>query len=138
MEDYPFIREFNPPITTKQLRPLGPRCRVIQFRQKLSEHELKMVSEFHSNYPQIPLRLYSFHVNEPDLACLKYFPFIKDFQFDLYETESWDGLQYLPDSLEYLGIGMTRRRFSLNLIRRFKKLKQLHLQDTGAWLLLCF
>lgn len=126
-DDYPFIREVTSPITDHQLRPLDPRCEVVQFSAPLTDRDLAKLSDFLRSYPDVPLRIYGHYSGAPDLAFLKYFPFLKGFQTDVFEIASWDGLQFLPDSLESLGLGATRRRFSLEQIARFTQLRDLFL-----------
>ena len=128
MQDYPFIRELRSPITEDQLRPLDPRCHVVQFNAPLTDGDFAKVARFLEADLSIPLRIYGHHGNSPDLAFLRYFPFLKGFQADVFEIQSWDGLRYLPDSLEFLALGATRRKLSLAPIARFSRLTDLFLE----------
>jgi hypothetical protein len=53
--DYPFIREVHSPISEKQLRPLDPRCEVVQFSSPLTESDLIKLSRFLVSYRDVPL-----------------------------------------------------------------------------------
>jgi hypothetical protein len=128
VDAYPLIREIRSPITDDQLRPLDPRCQVVQFSAPLSESDFVQLARFLANYPNVPLRIYGHYAGAEDLAFLRHFPFLKGFQADVFEIASWEGLQYLPETLEYLGLGATRHRFSLQQIARFTTLKDLNLE----------
>jgi hypothetical protein len=128
VKDYPFLREVASPITEDQLRPLDPRCRVVQFSTPLTETDFVRLARFLESYPEIPLRIYGHYGHRPDLAFLRHFPFLKGFQADVFEIESLDGLANLPDSLEFLAPGATRRTFSLKQISRFARLTELSLE----------
>ena len=123
-----FIRSVESPITDEQLRPLDPECRGVQFSAPLTESDFVKLARFLETYPRVSLRILGHHTESaPDLAFLRHFPFLKHFEADVFEIESWDGLQFLPDSLETLSLGATRRRFSLQPIARFTQLAELSL-----------
>jgi len=127
-DDYPFIREVHSPITEKQLRPLDPRCQVVQFSSPLSQNDFRKLSDFLKAFPDVPLRIYGHYAETPDLAFLSHFRFLKGFQADLYQLTDLRDLAFLPESLEYLGLGQTKRRLSLKPLARFKNLKDLFLE----------
>jgi hypothetical protein len=127
-DDYPFIRQVHSPITEKQLRPLDPRCRVVQFDSPLSENDFRKLASFLKDYPEVPLRIYGHYGETADLSFLSHFPFLKGFQTDVYELTDFNGLALLPDSLEFLGLGNTKRRLSLKPLAKFTKLKDLFLE----------
>jgi hypothetical protein len=127
LDNYPFIREVHSPITEEQLRPLDPRCGVVQFSSRLTEDDFIRLSRFLEPYPNIPLRIYGHYDEEPDLSFLHYFPSLKRFQADLYGLKDLNGLNFLPDDLKVLGLGQTKRRLSLKPLARFKKLTDLYL-----------
>src|SRR5574341_920538 len=85
MQDYPFIRELRSPITADQLRPLDPRCQVVQFNAPLTDVDFIKMARFLEAYPSTPLRIYGHYGHSPDLAFLRYFPFLKGFQADVFE-----------------------------------------------------
>ncbi len=127
-DDYPFIREISSPITDEQLRPLDPRCRVVQFVSPLSSDDIVRLSRFLEGYPDVPLRIYGHYSDTPDLSFLRAFPFLKGFQADVYQLQNFDGLFFLSENLEFLGLGQTKRSFSLKPLRKFKKLKDLYIE----------
>jgi hypothetical protein len=63
-----------------------------------------------------------------DLSFLRHFSFLTGFQADLYELTDINGLEFLPDNLEFLGLGQTKRKLSLKPLARFKILKDLFLE----------
>lgn len=127
LKDYPFIRELRSPVDSHQLRPLDRRCKVVQFRAPLTSRDLESVSAFMREYPDVPLRIYGHYSGVDDLSFLEYFPFLKGFQVDVYEIRSLNGLENLPDSIEFFGFGSTKRRFSVAFLERFSQLKDLYL-----------
>jgi hypothetical protein len=129
--DYSFIRDVKSPITEDQLRPLDPRCQVVQFSTPLTDGDCVRLAEFLRGYPGVPLRIYGHYRGAPDLTFLRHFPFLKGFQADVFDIASWEGLRFLPDSLEFLALGATRRRFSLKQVERFTHLTDLSLDGHG-------
>ena len=128
MQDNPFIRQIRCPISEEQLRPLAPQCRVVQFDAPLTDADFAKLLGFMERYPHVPLRIYGHYGVSTDLAFLKWFPGIRGFQVDVYDLEDLEGLSHLPDSLEFLSIGQTKRRLSLKPIGRFSKLRDLALE----------
>ena len=135
MEQYPFIREVHAPLTEKQLRPLDPRCEVVQLSSPLTEVDFVKLSRFLEAYPDVPLRIYGHYGIMTDLSFLRHFSFLKGFQADPRLLTDLGGLE-LPDNLEFLGLGQTKGRLSLKPIARFKNLKDLflegHTKDVSA------
>ena len=128
MEPYPFIREIRSPISKQMLAPLDHRCRVVQFHSPLSDADLKLLSEFMRAYPNTTLRVYG-HETTEHLDFLKSFPFIKNFQVDVWTIKNLSGLLYLPSTLGYLGLGETKSKtHSLKVLDRFQHLKELFLE----------
>ena len=128
--DYPFLRQVKSPITDDQLSPLDPRCRCVQFAAPLTETDHKKLAKFLAAYPNVPLRIYG-HYSEPlpNLSFLRHYPFISGFQVDVLLLQSTDGVEHLPESLEFFGFGQTKTRgISLDFLRRFGRLKDLYLE----------
>jgi len=130
----PHMRELRLPITTDQLYPLDPRCRIVQFAimtgPPLTEADFQLVAGFLRQYPDIPFRVYGGNPALKDLDFLRHFPFVKKFQVDVWDLESLDGLRFLPDDLERLAVGSTKsKRQSLRFLQRFPALKQLFLES---------
>ena len=129
MQDYPFIREVRSPLTKEQLRPLDERCEVVQFSTPLLSEEYSRLASFLDDYPKMTLRIYGHYGIETDLEFLREFPSITNFQADLYQLKSFDGLRHLNKDLTYLGLGQTKsRRYSLSILRRFPALRELYLE----------
>lgn len=127
MPDYPYIRELRAPVTPAQLRPLDPRCRVVQFDRPLSDDDFQRVAHFLRTYPDVALRIYG-HDNCPcDLEFLRYFPFLRRLDVDVYDVQRIDGLAYLSADLCHFGFGQTRKTFSLDMLERFPALHSLYL-----------
>ena len=116
--DYPFLRQVKSPITDDQLSPLDPRCRCVQFSAPLTETDHIKLAKFLAAYPNVPLRIYG-HYSDP---LPKHYPFVSGFQVDVFLLESTEGIERLPDSLEFFGFGQTKsRNLSLNFLRRFSR-----------------
>ena len=127
--ELPQIRQLVSPLTLDQLTPLHPRCRVVQFGNMVlfSDSEYRRLADFMSQYPGVPLRVYSEAVK--DLDFLEYFPFLTKFEISSWSIESLDGLRFLSPALEALAIGNTKHKgFSLKVLERFPALKRLYLE----------
>jgi hypothetical protein len=127
VQETALIRKLRSPITEQQLRPLDPQCQVVQFNAPLTDDDFLKLAGFMENYSQVSLRIYGHHQRSTDLSFLRHFPFLKRFQADVLELDNWDGLRFLPDTVEFLALGATRRQFSLAPIARFAQLTRLHL-----------
>jgi hypothetical protein len=129
-QNYPFIREIKSPLTSEQLSPLDQRCRVVQFASSLTDSEHIKLAEFLRAYPDVPLRVYGHYgLSVKDLGFLCYYSFLKGFQVDLWQLETTEGIEFLPSTLEFLAFGQTKsKKFSLRLLSRFPRLKELHLE----------
>lgn len=130
INSYPFIREIKSPVTKDQLVPLDEKCRVIQFSSPLTDADHEKLSQFAKNYPAVSFRVYGHYGKGQlnDLKFLRYYPFVKNFQVDVFEMTSIAGIEYLPENLEYFGFGQTRKKFSLNFLDRFKNLRELYIE----------
>lgn len=128
--DYPFLRQVKSPITDDQLAPLDSRCRCVQFADPLTESDHTKLARFLAAYPRVPLRIYGHYSKPlPNLSFLRRYPSISGLEVDVYLLESTEGLEYLPESLEFFGFGQTKSRsFSLAFLRRFSCLKDLYLE----------
>jgi hypothetical protein len=136
LDDYPYIRQVHAPLTEEQLSPLDDRCKVVQFGTPLSDKDFLRLAEFLSAYPDVPLRVYGYD-NLKDLEFLRYFPFLREFQADVWTLGSFEGLRYLSSDLKYLGLGATKSKaHSLRVIERFTELRDLsiegHTKDISA------
>jgi len=130
-DNYPLIREIKSPVTPEQLRPLDERCRVVQFASPLTDADHIELAKFLKTYPNVPLRIYG-HYSKPvsDLGFLCYYNFLKGFQVDVYLLESTDGIEFLPDTLNFFGFGQTKsKKLSLSFLRRFNALKDIYLES---------
>jgi hypothetical protein len=130
VNSYPFIREIKSPVTKDQLIPLDEKCRVIQFSSPLTDTDHEKLSQFAKNYPTVSFRVYGHYGKGRlhDLNFLRHYPFVKNFQVDVFEIASIDGIEYLPENLEYFGFGQTRKKFSLNFLEKFKNLHELYIE----------
>jgi hypothetical protein len=125
----PQIRQLRSPLTREQLLPLDPRCRVVQFSRPLAPDEYPRVSSFLQAYPDVPLRIYGHEGMETDLEFLREFPRLQQFQVNVYNLVSFDGLRHLPPTLTYLGLGQTKsKRHSLSILSRFPALTELFIE----------
>jgi len=109
------------------LQPLDPRCKVVQFAAPLQERDYVELSRFVAEYPSVNFRAYG-HSGFRDLEFLRHFPFVRNFQANLWSLDNWDGLRYLPADLKFLGLGATKKTLSLGILSRFPDLKELFLE----------
>jgi hypothetical protein len=100
----------------------------VQFDSPLTENDFVRLSRFLEAYPEVPLRIYGHYGKTADLSFLRHFSLLRGFQADVYELTDINGLAFLPDSLEFLGLGKTKRKLSLKPLARFKNLKDLFLE----------
>jgi hypothetical protein len=130
METYPFIRQIRSPITEDQLQPLDSKCRVVQFDGPLTDMDHEKLALFLKQYPDVSFRVYGFYNVDgvADLSFLRFYPFVRNFQVDLFKLESLDGIEHLSADLEYLGIGQTKKKISLKPISLFRNIKELYLE----------
>jgi hypothetical protein len=99
---------------------------VVQFTSPLTDDDFRRLADWLRAYPEITLRAYLRH---RDIEFLRFFPFLRRFDVDAaYGLESLDGLRLLPDDLEQLAIGGTRRPLDLSRLERFAGLKSLFLE----------
>jgi len=125
----PSIRLLRPPLTPEQLQPLDERCRVVQFSRPLANEDYPQVAAFLQRYPNIPLRIYGHDGLQTDLEFLRHFPHLEEFQVDVFDLVSFEGLRHLPPTLRYLGLGHTRsKRHSLSILHRFPALTELFVE----------
>jgi Leucine-rich repeat (LRR) protein len=130
LDPYPFLREITSPVTRDHLAPLSDKCQVVQFNAPLSDSDHQKVAELLKTYPTVSLRVYAhYKTGLSDLSFLRHYPFIKDFQVDVYKLDSLDGIEFLPDDLEEFSFSQTKKTFSLKFLERFTQLKQLYIED---------
>ena len=130
-DEYPFLRQLSSPLSRRDLRPLDPRCRVVQFDRPLADREFDRVAGFMTKYPNVPLRAYGL---VPDLEWLSHFPTLRRVNVDCCEGSllSIDGLRHLPPDLIEFDLGRPARRLSLAPLARFTQLQQLRLDGDFA------
>jgi internalin A len=121
------IRELRSPLTPQMLTPLGEEISVVQFSEPLSDPDLGRVAEFMKDYPDVNLRAY-FRGAGPDLDWLRHFSGHRNVSVDAFDVGSFDGLGHLPESLQSLALGRTRKRLSLRVLERFTQLETLHVE----------
>jgi hypothetical protein len=127
--EYPFIRQLSSPLTDAQLRPLDPRCEVVQFDEPLTDSEMKRVAAFMRDYPNITFRVYGHYSEGCDLEFLRHFDFLRNFQVNIYKLKSVSGISYLNHNLEFLGLGQTQcKHHSLGFLEKFSSLRELYIE----------
>jgi len=120
-------RTITSPLTEEMLRPSVLEKGVIQFNQPLRDHEFERLARWVEEHPGFTLRAYGSTMIR-DLEFLRFFPSLRRFEVDgIYDLESLNGLRYLPEHLQALGIGSTRRKLDLCVLDRFNCLEALHL-----------
>jgi internalin A len=95
----------------------------------MTEHDYRTIARFLSEYPSVTLRVYGDYKRTiHDLEFLRHFPWLRRFQVDIWHLESVDGLAHLSPELTYLGIGATKKTFSMAILGRFPILHELFLE----------
>lgn len=127
--DFEGIRTVAAPLRAEDLRPLAPECRVVQFAEALSAEDYRRLAELLQARPDVTLRAYG-GASITDLDFLQHFPELRRFSVDGLWSSLTDisGLGYLPESLERLRIGETKKRLSLAPLERFTSLRRLSLE----------
>jgi hypothetical protein len=122
-------RRLTPPLTDEMLAPSATGRGVVQFSQPLSERDYERLAEWLRRYPEMWLRVYGSN-DIHDLEFLRFFPFLRRFAADTLwrSLGTLDGLRHLPQDLEMLGLGSTKRPLDLSPLARFRKLERLHLE----------
>lgn len=121
-------RFLSPPLTDEMLRPSATGRGIVQFSSPLTDGDYGRLATWLREYPQMTLRVYGSLVIR-DLEFLRFFPFLERFEADaLHNLESADGLRHLPESVEALALGATRRQLDLRILARFPKLESLSLE----------
>src|SRR5712692_9693696 len=122
------IRMVASPLTDEMLRPFKAMAGVVQFQSMMTDSDFARLSEWLRAHPHVRLR--AFGGNITNLEFLRFFPTVRRFSADaVYRSlESLDGLRHLPEDLEALTIGWTKRKLDLGILRRFKELRSLYLE----------
>lgn len=109
--------------------PLNERCKWVQFSTAMSEQDYRAIARFLSEYPSVTLRVYGdYQRTIHDLEFLRHFRWLRRFQVDIWHLESIDGLAHLSSELTYLGVGATKKTFSMAILGRFPILHELFLE----------
>lgn len=123
--------DLHSPVTEANLATLDDRPEIIQFSSALSESDYALLGDWFDGQPSKTLRVYgSDDGTITDLEFLRHFPKLHSFQADaLYHSlVNIDGLAHLPDDVQYIGLGQTKKRLPLAPLARFTKLQRLHLE----------
>lgn len=125
------IRTLRSPLTAEMLARLEPDCEVVQFSSRLTDHDFQAVAELLRTRPDVALRAFgSYDGSISDLEFLRYFPTLRRFRADalFHSLTTLDGLRHLPDDLESLTIGQTKKQLALDGLARFTELRKLYLE----------
>lgn len=133
LRDDHLIRDVSSPLTPQMLRPLDPRCRVVQFESLLIDADFARLATFLGEYPEVALRVYGgYDGSIRNLEFLCFFPQLRHFCVDVWTLEDPSGLGYLSPDLRSLALGATKsHRLSLALLLRFRHLRTLYLERHG-------
>ncbi len=127
MDELP-LRNVSPPLTDDMLAPLHQDHEWVQFSSLPTPSDLERIAELLERHPTVGLRAYGgYDGSIRNLDFLAHFPRLRRFRVDVYELDSIEGLHHLPDDLDVLGIGETRRRTSIERLARFEQLRSLYL-----------
>lgn len=117
--------EFASPVTEAQLARLDDRPQIVQFDSALSQDDYRLVADWIQGRPQVTLRAYGAVGN---LDFLRWFPRLMRFAVDARGLDDLDGLRHLPDNLESLRLGATKKRLSVRALSRFSEMRSLSLE----------
>ena len=123
--------DLRSPVTEKALAQLDARPEVIQFSSALTDTDYAVLGAWFAGQPAKTLRAYgSYDGTITNLDFLRHFPTLRSFQADaLFNSlANIDGLGYLPDDVDFIGLGRTKKRFSLGPLARFPKLRRVYLE----------
>lgn len=123
------IVDLSTPVTDDDLSHINSETTVVQFSQPMTDADHTRVAKVLQDFPSVPLRVYGYNMLPlPNLQFLKNYPKLRGFRVDVFHLGSFDGMEYLPYELEYLGIGQTKKAMSLKVLKRFTHLKELYLE----------
>jgi len=124
-------REVKSPLTNEMRKPFAAPTGVVQFSSRLEDRDFQRLADWLREYPHVALRAYgSYNGSITDLEFLRFFPFVRRFNADaLYHSlVTLDGLRHLPEDVELLSLGWTKRKLDLGILQRFRNLKTLYLE----------
>ncbi len=117
------------PMPAGALINIDPRVRMIQFSSMLNDDDLHRLASLLEARSDITLRAFgNYDGTLTNLDFLRCFPKLRRFIVDIYQLDNIDGLVHLPSDLHELGIGQTKKRMSMEVLRRFATLKRLWLE----------
>lgn len=122
------ILDLTPSRVHSEIGWLGSAIDQVQFSAALSDEEYELVAAALRDHPQAHLRAYAAADSIADLEFLRFFPDIRSFTCDLPSVADLSGLAHLRPDLEWLSVGRTSRRVSLEPLQRFRSLKVLGLE----------
>jgi internalin A len=125
------FRHLRSPLTDEMLRPSTTGRGVVQFDSLLTDDDFVRLADWLRPYPEMTLRAYGgYDGSIRDLEFLRFLPDLRRFAADALwdRLESIDGLRHLPEDLEELGLGATRRPLDVSGLRRFPGLRELFLE----------
>jgi internalin A len=128
---HPQIRTLDPPLRGVDFAAPRPELRTVQFKSLPDDTSLARLAEFLTEHPELGLRVFAgYDGSITDLEFLRFFSGVQRVSIDLryHALTSAEGLRYLSDELEELGLGATRRRLDLAPLARFTRLRRLGLE----------
>ncbi|WP_156171742.1 hypothetical protein [Demequina rhizosphaerae] len=125
------ILDVASPVSWTDLRLIGSGVQIVQFQSALTKRDYRRLAEALRRHPEVRLRAYgSYDGSITNLDFLEHFPELRRFSADaLYHSlTNIEGLRFLPDDVESLTIGQTKKRLSVAPLHRFKNLTHLYLE----------
>lgn len=123
--------DLRSPVTEDALARIDERTDMVQFASALTEADYALLGEWFKEHPTKTLRAYgSYDGSITDLEFLRHFPTLHSFQADaLYHSlTNIAGLAYLPDDVQSIVLGRTKKRLSLAPLARFTQLRRLYIE----------
>ncbi|GAA1369598.1 hypothetical protein [Catellatospora chokoriensis] len=123
MSEFVHVREsFDPAALRSQL---SPTVRRVQFDEPLSNADYGALASILEDHPHITLRAFGFSTELASLGFLSWFKRLRRFSVaNLHHLGDLSGLGLLPDDLEHLDLGETKKALDLRAVG-FRELREL-------------
>ena len=118
-------------VSRMDLKRIGSQVHTVQFKSALKDREYEQLAKALESHPEVTLRAYgSYDGSITNLDFLRFFPEVRRFSADaLYNSlTNIEGLAYLSEKVESIGLGQTRVRVSLAPLARFQALGELFIE----------
>jgi len=118
------------PDAKDSLQGLADDCQRVQIKSVMTDAEYQRLGRLMANRPDVQLWVDSGYPEMfPDLTFLRHFQSLRKLRLTVFELKNWDGLQFLPDEMEYIDLGWTRTKaHTLEFLSRFQNMRILKVE----------